>query len=174
MTIYVHGRPLREVRTRRRRVVAEVLLGAAILSGAVWSVQRSGVAAHPAPSPTALDPQLQQRFDAAAQEAEAEGVTLTINAGWRSHEDQQAVLDKAIARYGATEARRWALPPGHSAHERGLAIDVGDAAGARWLTVNGSRFGLCRVYENEPWHFEPKAEPGHACPAMVADASVDW
>jgi D-alanyl-D-alanine carboxypeptidase len=41
-----------------------------------------------------------------------------------------------------------------------------------WLEVNGYKFGLCRVYENEWWHFEPLVAPGQQCPALVANATI--
>jgi D-alanyl-D-alanine dipeptidase len=34
------------------------------------------------------------------------------------------------------------------------------------LEANGYRFGLCRRYENEWWHFEPLVAPGTQCPAL--------
>jgi len=62
-------------------------------------------------------------------------------------------------------ARRWVLPPGESAHVRGGAVDVGPESGARWLEQHGVRFGLCRRYDNEPWHFERlAAAKGSTCP----------
>jgi hypothetical protein len=68
------------------------------------------------------------------------------------------------------------LPPQFSHHPKGLAIDVnypGDKAGTYWLETNGSRFGLCRVYANEWWHFEGVVAPGGICPALGANALVD-
>jgi len=65
-----------------------------------------------------------------------------------------------------------------SHHPWGVAIDVNypdEPVGAGWLEVNGSTFGLCRVFDNEWWHFEPVIAPGWKCPALVPDAtfSVD-
>jgi LAS superfamily LD-carboxypeptidase LdcB len=82
-------------------------------------------------------------------------------------------VDEAIARHGSAEAaHRWVLPPERSAHVAGLAIDVGPAAGARWLEERGSAYGLCRVYLNEPWHFEPLVAPGTPCPELQPDAGA--
>jgi hypothetical protein len=61
-----------------------------------------------------------------------------------------------------------------SHHPWGVAIDVNypdEPVGAGWLEVNGSKFGLCRVFENEWWHFEPVIAPGWKCPALAPDAS---
>ncbi|CAM2758580.1 D-alanyl-D-alanine carboxypeptidase family protein [Skermania piniformis] len=63
------------------------------------------------------------------------------------------------------------LPPGESTHVRGEAIDVGPQNGAAWLEANGSRYGLCRTFANEWWHFELATVPGGVCPEMLPDAS---
>lgn len=43
-----------------------------------------------------------------------------------------------------------------------------------WLARRGAEFGLCRVYANEPWHFElrPEATEG-GCPPQYPDPSHD-
>ena len=75
---------------------------------------------------------------------------------------------------GEAEAHRFVAPVDVSAHVRGLAVDVGPADAATWLRHHGWRYGLCQVYANEPWHFEPTADPGGTCPALEPDASVLW
>ena len=88
---------------------------------------------------------------------------------------QQRLVDDAVQRHGSIEeARRWVLPPETSAHVTGRAIDVGPAAGALWLSERSERYGLCRTYANEGWHFEPVIDPGGTCPAMLADSSPGW
>lgn len=147
--------------------------------------------AQPAPAPTAptkaapgpgeqtgpatgLDPVLAERFAAAQAAAAAEGVTLTLTSGWRTPEEQQALVDEALVTYGsAEEAHRWVLPPEVSAHVAGLAIDVGPLDGATWLGERADRFGLCRTYLNEWWHFEPMPADG-VCPEPHADSSWGW
>ena len=119
----------------------------------------------------ALDADLERRFEAARQQAAAAAVELRITSGWRSPAEQQRLVDDAIARYGSAEAaHRWVLPPERSAHVAGLAIDVGPAEGAQWLEEHGATYGLCRVYLNEPWHFEPLVPPGAPCPELRPDA----
>lgn len=124
-----------------------------------------------------LHPLLQARFDAAKRAAEFEGVTLYITSGYRSQDRQAILYANAIKKYGSeTEAAKWVLPAAFSHHPHGLAIDVnypGGPAGAKWLEEYGSRFGLCRVYANEWWHFEGVIAPGQACPAMAENALVD-
>lgn len=70
----------------------------------------------------------------------------------------------------AAAARRWVLPPDDSTHVTGRAIDVGPRAGAAWLQTNGVRWGLCRTFDNEWWHFELVAVPGTRCPRPAPDA----
>lgn len=133
---------------------------------------QGGVAAPPA---TGLDAELERRFAQAAEAAAAEGVELTLTSGWRTAEEQAGLVEAAVARYGsAEEARRWVLAPGRSAHVAGLAVDVGPTEGALWLEQHGADHGLCRVYANELWHFEPVVEPGGTCPALLADSTRGW
>ncbi len=124
-----------------------------------------------------IHPLLQTRFEAAQLSAAKEGVTLYMTSGFRSEERQAILFADAVKKYGSeTEAARWVLPPKNSHHPDGLAIDVnypGDRAGAKWLEVNGARFGLCRVYANEWWHFEGVIAPGGDCPKMAPNALID-
>ncbi len=124
-----------------------------------------------------LHPLLQARFDAARVSAELENVHLYITSGFRSEDRQATLFAQAIKKYGSeTEAAKWVLPARFSHHPHGLAIDVnypGDPIGAKWLEDNGARFGLCRVYANEWWHFEGVIAPGESCPAMATNALVD-
>jgi LAS superfamily LD-carboxypeptidase LdcB len=126
---------------------------------------------------TELHPVLLQRFEAAYIAAKSEGVNLYITSGFRSLSRQEVLFERAVRKYGdETEAAKWVLPAPYSHHPQGLAIDVnypGDRPGAKWLELNGSRFGLCRVYANEWWHFEGVIAPGEACPALAPNALVD-
>lgn len=126
-----------------------------------------------APDSAGLDPELAARFSAAQDAAAAAGRALRVTSGARTAEEQQRLFDEAVAEHGSVEAAtRWVLPPERSAHVHGLAIDVGPAEGWEWLADHGAAFGLCRLYANEPWHFEPLVEPGGTCPGLVPDASV--
>ena len=129
--------------------------------------------------PNQVDKQLMNRFKAAQAAAKKDGQALYIASGFRSLERQKVLFAQAVRKYGsATEASKWVAPPLVSHHPWGVAIDVNypdEPVGAGWLEVNGSKFGLCRVFENEWWHFEPVIAPGWKCPALVPDAtfSVD-
>lgn len=124
-----------------------------------------------------MHPLLLARFNTAAEFAKADGVTLYITSGFRSLDRQEILFQEAVRKYGSeSEAAKWVLPPQFSHHPKGLAIDVnypGDKAGAYWLETNGSRFGLCRVYANEWWHFEGVIAPGQRCPAPAPNALID-
>jgi LAS superfamily LD-carboxypeptidase LdcB len=119
---------------------------------------------------------LEARFLAAQAAAKKEGVTLKIVSGYRSLSRQQFLFNQAVKRYGSElEAAKWVSPAEVSKHPLGLAIDINypnDPRGASWLEINGSKFGLCRVYENEWWHFEGIIAPGAKCPKLIKDPSV--
>ena len=126
---------------------------------------------------TEIHPILLQRFNAAYLAAKKDGVNLYITSGFRTLTRQELLFEKAVKKYGSeSEAAKWVLPGPFSHHPQGLAIDVnypGDRAGAKWLELHGSRFGLCRVYANEWWHFEGVIAPGEACPPLAPNALVD-
>jgi hypothetical protein len=85
---------------------------------------------------------------------EARG-SVRIGSGYRSTSQQAVLWARALARYGSPEAaRRWVAPPGHSMHERGLAVDLaGDVERAARI-VRELALPLHRPLDHEPWHFE--------------------
>lgn len=112
-----------------------------------------------------LSPKLKARLTKAIAAAKARGVTIKITSGRRSAAKQQRLFNEAIKKYGSyTAATRWVLPPKYSAHVQGRAVDIGPAAAMTWLNTNGWRYGVCRRYDNEPWHFEALTTPGKKCP----------
>jgi LAS superfamily LD-carboxypeptidase LdcB len=129
--------------------------------------------------PTELDQQLLTRFKAAQAAAKKDGQVIYIVSGFRSLSRQKTLFTNAVRKYGTSaQASKWVAPPIISHHPWGVAIDVNypdEPIGAGWLEIHGSKFGLCRVFENEWWHFEPVIAPGWKCPALVPDAtySVD-
>ena len=55
-----------------------------------------------------LDPDLLDVLRAATADAQTEGVGVLVNSGWRSPDDQEALLTDAVAQYGShVEAARW-------------------------------------------------------------------
>ena len=64
--------------------------------------------------------------------------------------------------------------PNTSAHVSGNAVDIGPSGAAAWLSEHGAAFGLCRIYGNEPWHYELRRNTSeHGCPATFADPTHD-
>jgi D-alanyl-D-alanine carboxypeptidase len=176
-------------RTRIRKLRAAGLL--AVIAAALVAVLGHGapapsVASTQTPPPAAaeaetprreggLDPALLGAFHEAEAAAAVDGVDLQINSGWRSAEHQAELLREAIAKYGSeAQAARWVARPEVSVHVGGDAIDVGPTAGAAWLTENGAAYGLCRIYANEPWHFELRpSAAGAGCPSTYPDPTYD-
>ncbi|WP_329005455.1 M15 family metallopeptidase [Kribbella sp. NBC_00709] len=112
-----------------------------------------------------LSPKLKARLKKAMAAAKADGITISITSARRSASKQQRLLNAAIKKYGSYKvATRWVLPPKYSAHVQGKAVDIGPAAAMTWLNKNGWRYGVCRRYDNEPWHFEALTAPGTKCP----------
>ncbi|MFI5696721.1 M15 family metallopeptidase [Kribbella sp. NPDC051586] len=112
-----------------------------------------------------LSPKLKARLKKAMAAAKADGIRISITSARRSATKQQRLLNAAIKKYGSYKvATRWVLPPKYSAHVQGKAVDIGPAAAMTWLNKNGWRYGVCRRYDNEPWHFEALTAPGTKCP----------
>jgi zinc D-Ala-D-Ala carboxypeptidase len=122
-----------------------------------------------------LDPGLLDALRRTATDAAADGVGLRINSGWRSPEYQQQLLWDAVAEYGSQEeAARWVSTAETSAHVSGDAVDIGPSSAAAWVSLHGAEHGLCRIYGNEPWHFELRPEAvDDGCPPMYADPTED-
>ncbi|MCX2929406.1 M15 family metallopeptidase [Mycobacterium sp. CVI_P3] len=119
-----------------------------------------------------LDPRLLTAIQQAATAASADGITMTINSSWRSPEFQQRLLDNAVATYGSlAAAREYVETPQASKHVIGEAVDVGGVGADQWLIANGARFGLCRIYANELWHFELATDAAGNCPPLLPNAA---
>ncbi len=125
--------------------------------------------------PTDINPQVLARFQSAQAAAKAEGIEMSIDSGYRTIQRQEYLFNRAIKEHNSVEeAIKWVLPGEISRHPWGLALDINlhhEKTGASWLEANGATFGLCRVYENEWWHFEPLVAPGGICPPLKPDAS---
>jgi D-alanyl-D-alanine carboxypeptidase len=123
-----------------------------------------------------IHPKVNLRFKVAERAAREAGIKLYIASGFRTLERQRYLFERAILKYGSEkEAAKWVLPPHLSNHPRGLALDInypGDKSGAAWLEKYGYRFGLCRVFDNEWWHFEATTSPGESCPPRLPDAGI--
>lgn len=125
----------------------------------------------PAEDLTGLFPAARSAFEAARTHALWwHGELLGLTSGYRDPAAQAALYAAEVERTGSEEAaRRWALPPHHSRHVAGLAIDVRPSEGARWLEEHGASYGLYRLYDNEWWHFEYCAD---GRPARLAHPGI--
>lgn len=83
------------------------------------------------------------------------GGRITMVSGYRSEARQQELWAQALSKYGSeAEARKWVAPPGHSNHNKGLAVDLGgDLQLAHQLAP---KYGLNFPMGHEPWHIEPE------------------
>jgi zinc D-Ala-D-Ala carboxypeptidase len=122
-----------------------------------------------------LDSALLGALRQAATDAAGDGVEFYVDSGWRSPEYQEQLLREAVLKYGSeAEASRWVATPSTSAHVSGDAVDIGPSGAAAWLSEHGAEYGLCRIYGNEPWHYELRPEAiDHGCPAVYADPTHD-
>lgn len=122
-----------------------------------------------------LDPTLVAALRKAAGQAAADGIALRVTSGWRSPDHQARLRREAVEKYGSeAEAARWVATPERSSHVSGDAVDIGPPEAATWLARHGAQHGLCRVYANEPWHFEVRAQASAAgCPALYPDPTYD-
>lgn len=85
----------------------------------------------------------------------ASGGSVWVNSGWRSPERQAVLWQEALAKYGDPErADDWVARPGHSMHERGLAVDLGGDTAEAARLVARLHLPLHRPLPHEPWHFE--------------------
>ncbi|MEV0799509.1 M15 family metallopeptidase [Kribbella sp. NPDC050281] len=122
-----------------------------------------------------LDPELLGALRQAARDAADDGVEFFVNSGWRSPAYQEQLLSEAVAKYGSREeAARWVATPDTSPHVLGQAIDIGRSDATAWLAKHGAAYGLCQIYDNEPWHYELRPEAvDHGCPPRYADPTHD-
>jgi LAS superfamily LD-carboxypeptidase LdcB len=135
-----------------------------------------GPIAYSLTAPKKLNETLEVRFKAAQAAAKSEGISLSITSGYRTLNRQTFLFNQAIRKYGSyMAAAKWVAPPEISHHPMGLAMDINypkDPESVKWLEVNGYKFGLCRTFKNEWWHFEGNIAPGWKCPKMMKDATV--
>ena len=120
-------------------------------------------------------PSLQAMFD----DARAAGLSLFVRDGYRTQEDQQAIMDNKIQEYeyagnsheeAVRLAEEWVALPGTSEHQIGIAVDINadnsgssDDAVYGWLYDNAWKYGFIKRYPedkteithviNEPWHY---------------------
>lgn len=127
------------------------------------------------PAVSHLDPALLKALRRAAADARDDAVEFHVNSGWRSPAYQNQLLRRAIAEYGSKdEAARWVATAETSPHVSGDAVDIGRSDATAWLSEHGAAYGLCRIYRNEPWHYELRTDAiGRGCPPLYPDPTHD-
>jgi hypothetical protein len=81
--------------------------------------------------------------------------TVRLVSGFRSPARQRELWSQALQRYSDPEvADDWVARPGHSMHERGLAVDLGGDLIRAVQLIEELDLPLYRPLANEPWHFE--------------------
>ena len=144
--------------------------------GAGMEAELEGVTAFDdIPAVTRLNPDLLRALQQATKDAAREDVAVEVTSGWRSPEYQDRLLEEAVAQYGSKEeAARWVASSKTSAHVSGDAVDVGGFEATLWMKKHGPAYGLCQIYDNEPWHFELRPEaPEQGCPDVYWDPTYD-
>ena len=122
-----------------------------------------------------LRPEAAAAYGRLSADAAAAGVGITAVSGFRTAEDQAHIHVSYAASYGEEAADGISARQGHSEHQTGLAVDIGNADGTcaleacfeatpagAWAAENAHRYGFVIRYpagrENvtgfayEPWH----------------------
>lgn len=129
-------------------------------SGSPFAMSVITVGGKPTSKPTA------HAFLKMQQAADAAGVTLTINSGFRSMAEQQHLYD--CYKTGSCNNGNLAARPGYSNHQNGRALDLATSDWT-WVANNAPRFGFKRTVPSERWHYEfSGADPGGPCSGGAA------
>lgn len=103
------------------------------------------------------------------QDAEKEGLLLSITSGYRSYETQNIIYNRYQNEHGLEWADSYSARPGHSEHQTGLALDITSSRSNfdtfegtnefNWLINNAYRYGFILRYPKEKeyitgYHYE--------------------
>jgi hypothetical protein len=120
----------------------------------------------PCHSASYVDPKVVGKYSSAMRDLKRIGVQPKITSAWRSSEKQAALFrcSNSQACRSRNPGLYYARPPGSSAHEAGLAVDISGIAagprGAKRVTRNGHK--IIRVMEKNgfSWRYGLK-DPAH-------------
>lgn len=105
--------------------------------------------------PDALDEDFHRNVRRWLAAGRAQGLVGTVRSGFRTRAEQAAIYQRKMAAGGSSKT---VGRPGHSMHERGLAVDIamqrGDLAD---LAALAPQFGIVQA----PWQGGPQADPVH-------------
>lgn len=122
-----------------------------------------------------LRPETAKALDSLLDSAKKEGISFKIISGYRSYGVQASTYNSYVKSDGQANADTYSARPGHSEHQTGLAVDLGnssgncdleacfgDTAAGKWLAAHGPEYGfiiryqkdkqLIVGYQYEPWH----------------------
>ena len=110
-------------------------------------------------------------FRQMAQAASEEGLSLMVNSGYRSYQDQEEIMRIYLDAYGQNYVDNYIAKPGFSEHQTGMSIDVASATvntfvesdEYSWMMDNAYRYGFILRYPKskeditgykcEAWHY---------------------
>ena len=121
----------------------------------------------------------QNAFDKMAAAAAQDGITLYVNSGYRSYQEQESLYNSYATERGTTAADEVSSRPGHSEHQTGLSFDVNTTEfsfegtpEALWLDEHCAEYGFIirfpkgkesiTGYDYEPWHIRYLGEDNAA------------
>lgn len=111
-----------------------------------------------------------------AEAAKADGLTVTLQSGYRSYNFQVNLYNRYVSQQGQAVADTQSARAGHSEHQTGLAADLGgvtnpacnveacfaDTPEGKWIAANAHKYGFIirypagktpiTGYVYEPWH----------------------
>lgn len=105
--------------------------------------------------------------------AKKDGINLSVLSAFRSYDYQKNLYNSYVAKDGVSKADQYSARPGHSEHQTGLAVDLGngqcnlqvcfgETPAGKWLQKYSHEYGFIIRYGNgrdnltgyqyEPWH----------------------
>ena len=120
-------------------------------------------------APGGLTSETYDAFQQLANDAAADGLSMSVISGYRSYDYQSELYNNYVSQYGQAAADRFSARPGYSEHQTGLAIDVNCADDsftgtpeAEWLAAHCNDYGFIlrypkgkediTGYQYESWH----------------------
>ena len=127
-----------------------------------------------------VDERIKEPLERMLSDARKDGIIPKITSSYRTHEEQQKLLEEKTQEYinqgmnesaATLKAQEWVAVPGTSEHETGLAVDISTADWDKqsaysvwaWLEQNCHKYGFILRYTEEkehitgiipePWHF---------------------
>lgn len=120
-----------------------------------------------------MRPEAASELQKLLSDATSAGVPMSILSSYRSYSTQVSTYNKWVSQDGQVAADTYSARPGHSEHQTGLAVDLGngtcsleicfgDTPAGKWLASNAKNYGFIirypsgkqteTGYQYEPWH----------------------